>query len=166
MKRFPISRHQVIANQDHRIFVSVSNHYFAIDPGETVGYALFGRDGVLTKSGQIYGRNEFCKILEALLSRKDGTGVSHVIFETFKIFPWVNQGGSECPAAKVIGVIEYLCDKYDVTYNGVDPAYRRIGYAWAGIKRPTNHALSHQWDAVAIGEYWLRKNKVKPNDKA
>lgn len=140
-------------------------NYFAIDPGETTGYALFDSQGRVTKRGQIYGRNEFCAILEKLLSNRD-RGVTHVLFETYKIFPWVNQGGSEVPAAKVIGVIEYLCDKYDIYCIGVDPRHKRIGYAWAGIKRPANHALSHEWDAVAIGEFWLRKNKVKPNDKA
>jgi hypothetical protein len=137
--------------------------YIVIDPGETVGYASFDASGSLIKSGQMRGYLTFGVLLESILEAQP---VTRVLYETYKIFPWVAQGGSEVPAAKNIGIIEWLASKNDVAYEGIDPKYKKIGYAWAGIKKPSNHALSHSFDAVALGEYWLRKNGIKPNDKA
>jgi hypothetical protein len=138
--------------------------YLSIDPGLTTGYALFNTDGILMRSGQIKGICEFGEVLENMLKVHD-EDLEAILFETFKIFPNVPLGGSDVPAARAIGVMQWLAYKHAVRTIGVDPKYRKIGYAWSGLKKPANHAISHASDAVAIGEFWLRKNKVKPNDK-
>lgn len=138
--------------------------YLFIDPGKTSGFALFDEQGNFIRKGQIIGEVLLCDMIEALLS-KDGNTVDHVFCESFKIFPGVRQGGSNVPAARVNGAVEHICNKLHVRYEEIDPKYKRIGYAWSGVQKPTNHAISHQWDAFALGEYWLRKNGIKTNDR-
>lgn len=147
--------------------------YYVFDPGLTTGYAVFNTKGTFLRKGQIEGIKEFSDALTAIVEEdsfaknmeEDYEPIDRILFETFKIFPWVKQGGSEVPAAKVIAVIEYLADRYSIPCEGIDPKYKRIGYAWIGQKKPSNHAISHQYDAVALGEFWLRKNRIKPNEK-
>lgn len=133
--------------------------YAVADPGETTGLAIFGNTGLLEKATQISGIVPFGIILEKLLQEWKW---ERLLYETYIINPRINQGGSEVPSAQVIGIIKFLGDKYDTPVEGIHPRYKIPGYAWAGIKKPTNHARSHAPDAVALGEYWLRKNKVKP----
>jgi hypothetical protein len=44
---------------------------------------------------------------------------------------------------------------------------KNSGYLWAGLSSaPTNHAISHQYDAVAHGIYWLQVNGIREIGKA
>lgn len=133
--------------------------YLVIDPGLTSGFALFDSEGVLELSWQRAGTIGFGKHLRESLSLQPHW--HRVLYETYKIFPWVKQGGSDVPAARLIGVIQDTCEELGISCEGIDPRYKRIGYAWSGTKQPRNHAKSHAPDAVALGEYWLRKNGVK-----
>jgi hypothetical protein len=141
----------------------MTDYYLVLDPGDTTGVALFGAKGTLLSSNQIDGIAEVGYYLEQML-RVDKHACIRCLYESYKVFPWVKQGGSDVPAAQVIGIIKYLCSKYGVPYEEIDPKFKRIGYAWSGKKPPSNHAISHGPDAEALGEYWLRKNKVKGMD--
>lgn len=132
--------------------------YLVLDPGETTGIARFDSAGYLIDTDQICGVTLTGRVLEELLL--SGT-VSRILYETFKEFANVKLTGSDMPAAKVIGIIEFLGDKHKVPIEGIEPKYKRIGYAWSGKRPPSNHAKSHGPDAEALGEYWLRKNKIK-----
>lgn len=137
--------------------------YLVIDPGQTTGYAYFDPKGKAQGNFQIEGIEEFGAYLELALAGEYTTWIA-VVYETYKVFPNVRQGGSEVPAAQVIGIIKHLCRKYHVRLESVDPKYKKIGYAWSGKRPPSNHAVSHGPDAEALGEYWLRKNKIKGID--
>ncbi|MFI6737427.1 hypothetical protein ACIBI9_31265 [Nonomuraea sp. NPDC050451] len=132
--------------------------FLVLDPGETTGLAEFDDAGSVFKVTQISGVTSCGMTLEETLH---GGGVRRILYETFKVFGNVNLTGSDVPAAKVIGIIEYLALKYNVPCEGIDPKYKRIGYAWSGKRPPSNHSKSHGPDAEALGEYWLRKNGVK-----
>lgn len=137
--------------------------YLAIDPGVTTGYASFDEKGNFVIGGQIVDFLIFGDLLERFLEEKE---VVRVLYETYKIFPHVAQGGSEVEAAQCIGVIKWICRKHSVPISGVEPRHRRIGYRWANLREPSNHSKSHGIAARGIGEFWLRHNGVKPNDKA
>lgn len=138
----------------------MSNYFLVFDPGETTGVAVFDSEGVVADMFQLDTIVEVGSYLEEMFSFSQNVCVK-VLYESFKVFPWVKQGGSEVPAAQVIGIIKYLCHKRGIPTEEIDPKYKRIGYAWSGKKPPSNHANSHGPDAEALGEYWLRKNKVK-----
>lgn len=136
--------------------------YFVTDPGETTGWAKFDDDGTFIEMGQVRGIVAFGSYFHNCLeeSSRQTKGIEAVLYETYKIFPNINQGGSEVPAAQVIGIIKILCHLYHVPVEGIDPKYKRIGYAWSNTRPPSNHDISHGPDARALGEYWLRKHKV------
>lgn len=132
--------------------------YLVFDHGETTGLADFNDAGELKYSTQIVGVTSSGMVLEETL--RIG-GVRRILYETFKVFGHANLTGSDVPAAKVIGIIEYLAEKYEIPCEGIDPKYKRIGYAWSGKRPPSDHSKSHGPDAEALGEYWLRKKGVK-----
>lgn len=135
--------------------------YLFIDPGLITGYAFFDDAGMLLASHQIKGIEEFGEMLEDALCIQLP---QWIVYESFKVFPWVNQGGSEVEAAQVIGIIKHVARKNGIPIDSVDPKYKKIGYAWSGKRPPSNHAKSHGPDAVAHGEYWLRKKHIKEMD--
>lgn len=135
--------------------------YLFVDPGLTTGYAVFDDAGQVIMREQISGVVEFGLACEGWIQTG---GWKAIVSESFKIFPHVKQGGSEVEAAQVIGILKHLCNKYEIPYSEVDPRHKYIGYKWSKKKRPTNHNKSHGPDAEAIGEYWLRLNKIKGMD--
>lgn len=141
----------------------MSSYYLVLDPGETTGVAVFNDKGIIVDVFQLDRIVDVGTYLDEMLTLS-GSKCIRVLYESFKVFPWVKQGGSEVPAAQVIGIIKYLCHKRGIPTEEIDPKYKRIGYAWSGKKPPSNHAISHGPDAEALGEYWLRKNKVKGMD--
>lgn len=120
---------------------------------------MFSEHGILEHSGQIAGIEVFGAFLEGVISKRD---IILILYETYRVNPRIAQGGSDVPSAQVIGIVKHVGSKYSTRYEGIDPKYKTIGYAWSGTKKPSNHSVSHAPDAVALGEYWLRKNKVKP----
>lgn len=132
--------------------------YLVLDPGLTTGIAKFDAKGNNEKVSQIYGVVEVGMVLDRALP----TGIfTRVLYETFREFANANLTGSDMPAAQVIGIIEFLCAKYEIPCEGIQPKYKRIGYAWSGKRPPSDHSKSHGPDAAALGEYWLRKNGIK-----
>jgi hypothetical protein len=141
----------------------MTNYFLVFDPGDTTGVAVFDDEGVVADVFQLDHIVDVGTYIDEMFSHTGNTCI-RVLYESFKVFPWVKQGGSEVPAAQVIGIIKYLCYKRGIPRESIDPKFKRIGYAWSGKKPPSNHAISHGPDAEALGEYWLRKNKVKGMD--
>lgn len=135
------------------------NRYLVDDPGETSGLAFFDSSGLFLRYVHVTGIEEHGMILEGLCMNG---GLIRILYETFFINPRISQGGSDVPSAQGIGIIRHLGNKYSIPVEGIEPRYKKIGYAWSGTKPPSNHALSHGPDARALGEYWLRKKKIKP----
>lgn len=135
------------------------NRYLVDDPGETSGIAIFSSTGLFIEHFQVSGIEEHGVILEAMCMKGN---IIRILYETFFINPKVSQGGSDVPSAQGIGIIRHLGHKYGIPYEGIEPRYKKIGYAWSGTRPPSNHAMSHGPDARALGEYWLRRKKIKP----
>lgn len=139
--------------------------YMFLDPGETTGIATFDDSGVILYTGQVEGIPALGRLLE-LNFEALGSRLLAVGYEVFRVDPSAKLGGSTLPASKVIGVIEYLCEKYSIRCVPIERKFKRIGYAWSNTRPPSDHSKSHGPDARAIGEYWLRINDVKGMDDA
>ncbi len=133
--------------------------FLAIDPGETTGWATFNLDGYLIDFGQVKGFDGFDEWLEKLSPKP-----SLIICEKWVTNPKVPQGGSTQETAQVIGAIRSYSRK-----NGIDIEWQMarillVGYKWAGLKPlpKSKHYLSHQYDAIAHGTYYLVNQKIKP----
>jgi hypothetical protein len=140
--------------------VSCEDAYIALDPGDTTGWAAFDERGSLLSYGQFYKRNQ-----TEWLTDNISSNLKAVIIEDYTNFGWKQQKKwSKNQTSKNIGAIEMLCELRNVPYFLQPPNIKAIGYKWAGLgEAPTNHSISHQYDAIAHGTYWLRsKGILKP----
>lgn len=138
----------------------MKNNLLAIDPGETVGWALF-----TIKSGEIvdadasqYEYMDFLKFLEKKINSYD-----EVLIEDYKIRKTTISANlnKELVTVKVIGVIEWLCKKYNTEYS-FQPA--GIGKEFFDKQRLKDFNLwvvgkKHARDAIRHGLWYLAFGK-------
>lgn len=130
--------------------------YLAIDPGESTGWATFKEDGNLGQMGTLRGREPVYEKLSELAP-------SVIIMENYKLYPWLakEQSWSPFETVRIIGAVEYYAYLHNAQVILQDPSIKSIGYLWAGIKKPKNHALSHESDAYVHGVYYLQKQGIR-----
>ena len=133
--------------------------YLALDPGETTGWATFDESGKLLKFGQFKQADQ-----TAELTRLVESTLKAVICEDYMNFAWKPQKKwSRNQTSKNIGALEMLCEMRQVPLHLQPANIKAIGYRWSGLGAPpSNHAISHQYDAVVHGVYWLIQNNVVP----
>jgi hypothetical protein len=127
--------------------------YIALDPGETTGWAKFGAEGNILAYGQFKQHEQL-----QWLKNNIHSDLQLVIIEDYKNYAWQKQKKwSRNQTSKNIGSIETACGLLGVK-SYLQPAnVKSIGYKYAGMDGPpSNHAISHQFDAVAHGYYYLR----------
>lgn len=131
--------------------------YLALDPGETTGWAKFDSNGELLGYGQ-YTQN----IQTQWLTENLDSSLKAVICEEYRIYNKARQRQwDRNRTSKNEGAIEMLCEMRKVPFFLQPASVKKIGYKWAGLgEAPSNHAISHQFDAVAHGTYWLRQRKI------
>lgn len=131
--------------------------YLAIDPGETSGWASFNAKGIILAMGQ-FKQAEQNKWLDENIKAT----LKEVIIEDYKNYSWQQQKKwSKNQTSKNIGAIEMICELRGVPYYLQGAHVKKIGYKFAGLgEAPTNHAISHQYDAVAHGTYRLRTTGI------
>lgn len=137
--------------------------YVAIDPGETSGWATFDAEGSIVAYGQ-FKMADITKELERLVT----SDIDTVICEDYRNYAWKQQKKwSRNDTSKIIGKIEIMCDLRGVRCVLVPASNKVIGYKWAGLhEAPSNHAISHQYDAIAHGVFWLQQNGIREVGKA
>jgi hypothetical protein len=137
--------------------IPLSVEFLAIDPGETTGWATFTQRGELVGFGQLSGVDDFTVWLEA-------QKCSLLIFEDYLINPNVPHGGSRVETIQVIGSIRSFVKRRSICVVPQSPSIKRIGYAWCRLKPlpKSKHKMSHQFDALAHGIYYLCRNRIRP----
>lgn len=134
--------------------------YLALDPGETTGWAKFDEHGEVLSMGQFKQAEQTKWLTENLTS-----SLKAVICEEYRIYDQKRQKKwSRNQTSKNEGAIQLLAEMRGVPFFLQPANVKAIGYKYAGLgQAPSNHAISHQYDAVAHGTYWLRgKNILKP----
>ena len=131
--------------------------YISPEPGETTGWAKFDTHGQILGWGQFTQADQNQWLTENITSSIKG-----VIVEDYKNYAWQKQKRwSRNQTSKNIGAIEMICSLREVPLYLQPANIKKIGYKWAGlIEAPSNHSISHQFDAVAHGTYWLRVNGI------
>lgn len=131
--------------------------YIALDPGETTGWAKFDEQGECIGFGQFTQAEQTKWLNDSITSE-----VLCVIVEDYKNYAWQKQKKwSRNQTSKNIGAIEMICELRGVPYYLQPANVKSIGYKWAGLgEAPSAHHISHQFDAVAHGTYWLRVNSI------
>lgn len=126
--------------------------YIALDPGETTGWAKFDAEGNIMAYGQ-FTQMDQTKWLTTHVTEK----IKAVIVEDYRNYSWQKQARwSRNQTSKNIGAIEMICQMRGISCVLQPANVKVIGYKWAGLgEAPSNHNISHQYDAVAHGTYWL-----------
>ena len=132
----------------------------AIDPGETVGYAWFSLDElgeeVLDVEADQCHCGEFIDKLEDWLIKED---YFHCLIENYIIRQDTMAAniGKELKTAKLLGVIEYLLDKYEIAYY-----YQPAGQGKAFFDRERLEGMglwvvgkNHARDAIRHGLWFV-----------
>ena len=135
-------------------------NWVALDPGETTGWATFDSIGQVIEWGQ-FKQKEQLEWLKLLISTPPN--LKGVIYEDYVNFGFKQQKRwSRNQTSKNIGSIETMCDLRGIPYYKQPANIKAIGYKWAGLgAAPSNHDISHQYDAVVHGVYWLTNNKIR-----
>lgn len=89
------------------------------------------------------------------------TLVKVIIVEDYVVRPHVSHGGSRVEAIQVIGMVKEFCRKNDIQMVLQPPRIKKVGYAWAQLKKPSRHNQTHHTDAIAHGVYYLQKNGIR-----
>lgn len=132
-------------------------HYFACDPGNTSGVAIFNSDGSLMSMGQ-YAKDAFMDYLRDYPEPYPKV----VIIEEYRIFP--NKASthaySKVDTIQIIGMVKSAAHKWGAEVIEQALQAKPLGYKFAGMKPPKDHSKSHGPDAVAHGYYYLVKQGV------
>ena len=130
--------------------------YLAIDPGESTGWATFNESGDVIGFGTAKGR-------EAVYSKLAEVEAEVIIMEDYRLYPWKSKEQSWSPfeTVRVIGAVEYHGYLHQARIVLQEPGIKAIGYKWAGLTKPKNHALSHETDAYVHGVYYLQKAGIR-----
>ena len=130
-------------------------YYLALDPGKTTGWASFDKEGNAIRYGQA-AKEEVYDLLDAQAAKV-------LIVEDFELFPWKSKDMpfDTLVAVRVIGALDHWAYKNQAQIVLQKPNIKSIGYMWAGITKPKNHAMSHGPDAYVHGVYYLQKNKIR-----
>lgn len=128
--------------------------YLALDPGHATGWAKFGEDG----NGKGIGT---CKTREEVYKLLTDTKPDVIIMEDWISKGGVSFGGDKMETIRVIGAVEFYAYLRGIPIHLQPNTIKSIAYMWAGIKKPKNHALSHETDAYCHGVYFLQRAGVR-----
>lgn len=130
--------------------------YLAVDPGNSTGWATFNDTGDVVGFGTCVTRNSvYEKLAEA--------APELIIMEDYRLYPWKakEQSWSGFETVRIIGAVEYYAYLHNAKVVLQEPSIKGIGYKWAGLTKPKNHALSHETDAYVHGVYYLQSNGIR-----
>jgi hypothetical protein len=145
---------QLLAEQhpSHPPFPTIPYKLLALDPGETVGWAVFEM-GQLTKCGHAAGD---ATTIEDLVAREQP---SVVVMEEYRIYPWrlKQHSLSNVPTLRLIGALQYILQTKGIPYH-MQTAQQAKGFAtdqrlkqWGMYPQKLRHAR----DAVRHAVYYL-----------
>jgi hypothetical protein len=137
--------------------------YLAIDPGHTTGLAWFRENGDLEHMDELK-MSKFHTFLDEQINNQ----ICLIIMEDYKLYPWKSseQSWSRLETVRLIGAVDYRAHVCGIPVVFQDPAIKPIGYKWAGMSKPKNHAHSHMPDAYVHGVYYLQKNGIRTPQQA
>ena len=131
---------------------------YAFDPGKVTGICVGDTDGKLYDTLQ-YTAEPFYKFLDTIREP------AIFVVENFLIRPNKAQSfiWSDMEVIQHIGALKYKAYSTGSDFVIQEPSIKSIGYKWAGIKPPKNHAASHSTDAyVHLVYYWVKKLGMEP----
>ena len=130
------------------------------DPGESTGWCFRDRDGRVV--GGTCGKHH-----REVAERIQVLGPDIVVFERFNLYPQMAKSlawNSFYPC-EVIGVIRYLCDRYEIPIVEQAPSVKKYfgGFQqdWEQLKDLSSNVTEHTKDAYQHLKYFERNGERK-----
>ena len=122
----------------------------SVDPGETTGIAYWENDGTFI-SREALPQDDLFDKLETL------SGVTVIVTEDYRLRQGKQmvQTGSRFVAVQIIGALKAYARRVGAKFVLQPANILTIAALHSGIKRPSNHAISHDIDAYNHGYYYF-----------
>jgi len=131
--------------------------YLYIDPGETYGYAGFNGIGEVVSFGQFHYNVDVTTINNLITPEIIFVGIEdYRNYSSHQQKKW-----SRNQTSKNIGKIETVCELKGVPYALLMSGNKTTGYLMLGLQPPSNHSISHQYDAAAHGANHLTIHGIR-----
>jgi len=130
----------------------------SVDPGDTTGIAYWEDDGTFI-SRETMSQNELFDKLEQL------SDVTVIVCEDYRLRQGkqMAQTGSRFVAVQIIGALKAYARRVGAKFVLQPPNILTIAAMHSQVKRPSNHAKSHDIDAYNHGFYYFEtKGLLKP----
>lgn len=162
MDRFSGSR-----NHDLRAKASspVKFKVMAIDPGEVhCGTAIFDVRDPEGARPTVVNELEPRKLFMAI--EQGHPRIKLIVIESFRLYPGVDQRWSGLKTVEVIGVVRYLCDRFEIPLFEQNatikkPTFKIMAARGIELRSKSEKKGQHCMDAEAHGWHYLNKPKVK-----
>jgi hypothetical protein len=130
----------------------------SVDPGETTGIAYWENDGTFI-SREALPQDDLLDKLETL------SGVTAIVTEDYRLRQGKQmvQTGSRFVAVQIIGALKAYARRVGAKFVLQPANILTIAALHSGVKRPSNHAISHDIDAYNHGYYYFEtKGLLQP----
>lgn len=130
----------------------------SLDPGETSGIAYWEDNGTYI-SREALTQDELFDKLETL------SDVTVIVCEDYRLRQGKQmvQTGSRFVAVQIIGALKAYARKCGSKFVLQTPNVLSVASLHSGVKRPSNHAISHDVDAYNHGYYYFEtKGLLQP----
>jgi hypothetical protein len=130
----------------------------SVDPGETTGIAYWENDGTFI-SREALPQDDLLDKLETL------SGVTVIVAEDYRLRQGKQmvQTGSRFVAVQIIGALKAYARRVGAKFYLQPANVLTVAALHSGVKRPSNHAISHDIDAYNHGYYYFEtKGLLQP----
>jgi hypothetical protein len=130
----------------------------SVDPGETTGIAYWENDGTFI-SREALPQDDLLDKLETL------SDVTVIVTEDYRLRQGKQmvQTGSRFVAVQIIGALKAYARRVGAKFVLQPANILTIAALHSGVKRPSNHAISHDIDAYNHGYYYFEtKGLLQP----
>jgi len=131
----------------------------SVDPGETTGIAFWEDDGTFISRTTL----DMAQMLEFAAS--DHPDLKTIVCEDYRLRQGKQmvQTGSRFVAVQIIGALKTLAQRVEAKFVLQPANVLTVAALHSGIKRPSNHAKSHDIDAYNHGYYYFEtKGLLQP----
>ena len=127
-----------------------------VDPGTTTGYWLYDGMTPTDVNDQVH-INDMPAHLYSLSERSNNIDI--IVIEDFALLGGkaLAQIGSKFETCQVIGMFKLWAYGYGLRIVMQTPGIKPIAKRWSDIKVPSNHKLSHRFDAALHAVYYQVK---------
>ena len=123
----------------------------SVDPGESTGIAFWEDDGTLI-SRTTYDMDQLLEFTTI-----DDRSIKVIVCEDYRLRQGKQmvQTGSRFVAVQVIGALKSLAKRVGAKFVLQQANVLTVAALHSGVKRPSNHAISHDIDAYNHGYYYF-----------